>query len=232
MNRRDDTTCGTLGVDRDPPSPLDSLVCALLGRRVIGLRVEVRDGGLVLHGRAASYHAKQLAQHAAMAVTDLPLVANQIEVISPQHETPRVEEAAFGERAAQPPKGCVLLATDDDRVRSAGHDHLTAQSYVVATAGGGVECVALLQEFTPDVVVLDSDLLWGGADGVLEHLRTWDGPSVPTVLLTSPFTTPPGSGDGVGPPVVLVLEKPLVAGTLLWAVRSVVGGDSIARPGG
>jgi CheY-like chemotaxis protein len=231
MNRQNDSTCGPLNVNRDPLSQLDLRVCALLGRRVIGLHVEVRDGGLVLHGRAASYHAKQLAQHVAMAATDLPLVANRIDVISPQHETPRAEEAVFGERVAQPPKGGVLLATDDDRLRSAGHDHLTAQGYVVATAGGGVECVAILREFTPDVVVLDADLLWGGADGVLENLRAWDGPNVPTVLITSPFTTLPGSGAGALP-VVLVIEKPVGVGTLLWAVRSVVGGRLIARPKG
>jgi hypothetical protein len=31
-------------------------------RRVVGLRVEVRPEGIVLHGRSATYHVKQLAQ--------------------------------------------------------------------------------------------------------------------------------------------------------------------------
>jgi hypothetical protein len=71
---------GDAGAPDDPRSPLDGLVGALIGRRVRGLRIVVRDGGLVLRGRASSYHAKQLAQHTAMAVTDLPLIANEIVV--------------------------------------------------------------------------------------------------------------------------------------------------------
>jgi hypothetical protein len=40
----------------------------------------VRGEGLVLRGRARSYYAKQLAQHAVMVVTSLPIWANEIEV--------------------------------------------------------------------------------------------------------------------------------------------------------
>jgi hypothetical protein len=48
--------------------------------RFRGLRVEVHDEGLVLHGRVPTYYSKQLAQHLIMAMTDLPIVANKIEV--------------------------------------------------------------------------------------------------------------------------------------------------------
>lgn len=44
------------------------------------LRVVVLERGLVLEGRAATFYAKQLAQHMAMLVTGLPLLANRIEV--------------------------------------------------------------------------------------------------------------------------------------------------------
>jgi DNA-binding response OmpR family regulator len=167
-----------------------------------------------------------------MAVTNLPLVANRIEVSSPWHEKPRVSRAASSENVVQPPNGRVLLATGDDQLRSAGHDHLTAQDYVVTTAGGGVACVALLREFTPDVVALDSDLQWGGADGVLELLSTGDCPFVPVVLLSSPIATQPGSGREDGSSVVQELEKPVGVETLLWAVRSAIGGGSTSGPGG
>jgi hypothetical protein len=40
----------------------------------------VRDGGLVLRGRAHTYYAKQLAQHAVMDNHPLPILANEIEV--------------------------------------------------------------------------------------------------------------------------------------------------------
>jgi osmotically-inducible protein OsmY len=53
----------------------------LMGRaQVRDLQVLVHQSGVVLRGRASSYYAKQLAQHAAMAVSGLPILANDIEV--------------------------------------------------------------------------------------------------------------------------------------------------------
>jgi hypothetical protein len=54
---------------------------AMLRGRVTGLRIEVRGGGVVLRGTASSFYAKQLAQHAVMSGTDLPIVRNEIEVV-------------------------------------------------------------------------------------------------------------------------------------------------------
>ena len=48
--------------------------------RVRKLRVIVRHDGVILQGLASTYYAKQLAQHAAMDLADLPIVANEIEV--------------------------------------------------------------------------------------------------------------------------------------------------------
>jgi hypothetical protein len=59
---------------------LESLIEHRLGNRIRDLRVVVRESGLVLQGRADTYHAKQLAQHAAMEVTNLPILANEIAV--------------------------------------------------------------------------------------------------------------------------------------------------------
>lgn len=73
----DKTYCDVSDVPR-PGSEFADQVSAMLGRRVRGLRIEVRDGGLVLCGRANSYHAKQLAEHAVLAVSELPLLVNEI----------------------------------------------------------------------------------------------------------------------------------------------------------
>jgi hypothetical protein len=59
---------------------LESLVQRRLGSRVRDLRVVVRHEGVILQGRAATYHAKQLAQHAAMELAGVPIIANDIEV--------------------------------------------------------------------------------------------------------------------------------------------------------
>ena len=61
---------------------LETLVRERLAGRahVHDLRVVVQERGLVLEGRAATFYAKQLAQHTAMLATGLPLLANRIAV--------------------------------------------------------------------------------------------------------------------------------------------------------
>jgi hypothetical protein len=39
-----------------------------------------RNNGLVLRGRVHTYYAKQLAQHAVMEASSLPIRANEMEV--------------------------------------------------------------------------------------------------------------------------------------------------------
>ncbi len=74
----------SLPVIAGPISPqeerLESLMARRLGNRVRDLRVLIRPEGMILQGRAATYHAKQLAQHAAMELADVPILANRIEV--------------------------------------------------------------------------------------------------------------------------------------------------------
>jgi hypothetical protein len=61
---------------------LESLMHRRLGSRVRNLRVQVLPTGLVLKGRTTTYHAKQLAQHAAMDLAAAPILSNDIEVMS------------------------------------------------------------------------------------------------------------------------------------------------------
>lgn len=67
------------------PAPLSTeeleahVQCRLSGR-VRHLHVFRRERGLVLQGHALTYYAKQLAQHAVMEASDLPILANEIEV--------------------------------------------------------------------------------------------------------------------------------------------------------
>ena len=53
-----------------------------LGGRVRNLQLIINDEGLVIRGCVRTYYAKQLAQHAAMQLTTLPIRANEIEVTS------------------------------------------------------------------------------------------------------------------------------------------------------
>jgi hypothetical protein len=55
------------------------LQCRLNGR-VRHFRLVVRESGLILMGHAHTYYGKQLAQHAVMDATWLPILANDIAV--------------------------------------------------------------------------------------------------------------------------------------------------------
>jgi hypothetical protein len=70
------------GVDlaHDATAELETRVRIRLRGRVAQFRLELRGPGFVLRGQAQTYYAKQLAQHAVMAATELPIVANEIEV--------------------------------------------------------------------------------------------------------------------------------------------------------
>ena len=59
---------------------LEVLMQRRLGNQVRDLCVLVLPDGIILQGRTATYHAKQLAQHAAMELASLPILANDIEV--------------------------------------------------------------------------------------------------------------------------------------------------------
>jgi hypothetical protein len=61
-------------------SKITGHVCAKLGGRLRDFRLAECDGRLILSGRCASYHVKQLAQEEVMGVTRLPIERNEIEV--------------------------------------------------------------------------------------------------------------------------------------------------------
>jgi hypothetical protein len=59
---------------------LEARVDSRLGGRVRHLQVLLRGDGIILKGQARSYYVKQLAQHAIMQTSALPILANEIEV--------------------------------------------------------------------------------------------------------------------------------------------------------
>lgn len=74
--------------DEIPPATQAEQLEQLVLRRLLGqgsirnLRVLIQDERVVLRGQTDTYYAKQLAQHAVLDVTDLPILANEIEVRS------------------------------------------------------------------------------------------------------------------------------------------------------
>jgi hypothetical protein len=67
---------------QDKIDGLEANVQQRLNGRVRNFRLRLHEDGLVLQGDALTYYAKQLAQHAIMESTRLPILANEIEVAS------------------------------------------------------------------------------------------------------------------------------------------------------
>lgn len=80
----------------------------------------------------------------------------------------------------------VLLAVRRSQSRSDYEADLRQHGFQVITADDGIECLDVLCRFTPDAVVVEPELLWGGGDGVVSLLR--DNPetrNVPVLVLTT-----------------------------------------------
>ncbi len=65
---------------REVLDELEAHVQCCLGSQIRDFRVRCQACGLVLTGHTHTYYAKQLAQQAVMEASDLPIVANDIEV--------------------------------------------------------------------------------------------------------------------------------------------------------
>ena len=65
----------------------------------------------------------------------------------------------------------ILIADADRRLSEVYHAHLQDLGLAVRTAADGVDCIALLRAFRPDLLLLGTSLPWGGCDGVLALLE-------------------------------------------------------------
>lgn len=64
----------------------------------------------------------------------------------------------------------ILVADHDPLVREQCRRFLAARGYDVAVAADGLQCIHQLQSCSPDLLLLDPGILWGGGPGVLEWL--------------------------------------------------------------
>ncbi len=82
----------------------------------------------------------------------------------------------------------VLLADPDEGLLSLYQEGLAQEGFEVATARDGVDCVAKLRGFLPDVLVLEPELPWGQGEGVLAVMNEEASlPRVPVILFTHPL---------------------------------------------
>jgi DNA-binding response OmpR family regulator len=80
----------------------------------------------------------------------------------------------------------ILIVDDEPHIRRLLAERLTADGFEVAEADNGEECLELIGDFLPDLVLLD--LMMPGADGleVLSRIRTEPKhAAIPVIILTA-----------------------------------------------
>jgi hypothetical protein len=80
MNRQRSESGGECTLDHDVAT-MEAHVQTRLHGQVRDFRLLAQGGRLVLRGHARTYYAKQLAQQAVMEATDVPIAANEIQVV-------------------------------------------------------------------------------------------------------------------------------------------------------
>jgi DNA-binding response OmpR family regulator len=79
----------------------------------------------------------------------------------------------------------VLIADCDSEFLDIAKRFLTQCGHEAMVASNGLECIACLRYSAPDILVLDSELRWGGSEGVCELMKeepAWD--AIPIILIT------------------------------------------------
>jgi DNA-binding response OmpR family regulator len=109
----------------------------------------------------------------------------------------------------------VYIADADRELCDLYRRFFTHHGWRVEISGGGLECLAQLRRSLPHLLVLDAQLPWGGADGLLAVMR--DDPCLARipVVLTSMGDFPQPPGGLVLPSVVRTLAKPFSLAVLL-----------------
>lgn len=85
-----------------------------------------------------------------------------------------------------PERQRILLGIPDAYEAAEYDSALRELGFEVAIAAHAVECLQEIRCAAPDLVILDADILWGGADGVLAVLAEDPAyPDVPAMVLGS-----------------------------------------------
>lgn len=113
----------------------------------------------------------------------------------------------------------VLIAESHPELREMYQRSLLEGGFAVRSASDGLDCLEKLRRRSPAVLVLDGELRWGGADGVLAWLREEESMSEVAVVLTGLAGHSALGAADLHPPVTRFLAKPFGMRVLLDCVR-------------
>src|SRR4030066_666320 len=114
----------------------------------------------------------------------------------------------------------VVIAEDDQEMRSLLGDELYDLRVSIREAAGGDEALRLVLDARPSLILTDLRMPAGGLD-YISRLRTF-APGVPMVLITS-FGDPQTKADAIAIGVEGYFDKPVRLSELRGAVRRLLG---------
>lgn len=117
----------------------------------------------------------------------------------------------------------VLIADADQDLCNLYHQFFAQHGWRVHTTGTGLDCLLRLGKCVPHLLIIDSQLPWGGADGVLAVIREDSDLAGVPVVVTAAAADGAAVAGLVSPPVVHTLAKPFALSALLDIVRSAPG---------
>jgi DNA-binding response OmpR family regulator len=112
----------------------------------------------------------------------------------------------------------VLVAETDEDLATVLSSYLLARECEVHLAETGVECLEKVRRFSPHVLVLAEELLWGGGCGVVAWLRESNLAYRPAVVLTATELSEQRMARSA--PVVDRLVKPFPLANLLRSIEN------------
>ena len=125
----------------------------------------------------------------------------------------------------------ILVADPDKHLLALYQAQLSAEGLHVETARDGLECLARLREFGPDVLVLEPAILWGGGDGLLAVMHDEPGIARVPVVLVLTYGCSSRVLYNIAPfPISDYLEKPLSGARLAQRIRCSLARYESATP--
>jgi DNA-binding response OmpR family regulator len=119
-------------------------------------------------------------------------------------------------------KATVLMADADAELCDLYQMFLGDYGFELETASDGLECLEKVRQIEPHAIILDAEIRWGGADGVLAWLRQERRLRPIPVILTTRSCYPPPELDDDRPPVVACFIKPFSADELLGCLCAAI----------
>jgi DNA-binding response OmpR family regulator len=116
----------------------------------------------------------------------------------------------------------LLIGEDDAELAELYQNYLTRCGYRALTASGGVECLSIIRNEAPSLIIASVNMPWGGVDGLVDYLQEESYQNGnPCVILTGCTSDENVAELCEQPCVFRYLRKPFLMGRLLDCIHAI-----------